>query len=115
MKTVNQDIYLEIDKYERDIFEVVENIKCYILTHECPFLVVDISKLNMIDASKISILCSTFHFSKYQEGSITWYVADSETQQCIRRLRLKNVRTELKTIVDDTLKYFDKKYRSNIH
>lgn len=109
-----QDIYLEIEKYDRDVFEVIDNIKNFILTQECAFLIIDISKMNLIDASKISILCSTFHFSKYPEGNITWRVRDLETQHTIRYMKLKNVAIEIVPQCDKTIEYFDKKYRSSI-
>lgn len=116
MRTANkQDIYLEVDKYDRDIFEVIEHIKNFIFTHECSFLIVDISRMNLIDASKVCILCSTFHFAKYPDGSITWRVNDIETQHAIRYFKLKNVTTEIKIRNDKTIEYFDKKYRSSIH
>lgn len=115
MRAANkQDIYLEIEKYDKDVFEVVEKIKSFILSQECPFLVIDISKMNLIDSSKICILSSTFHFSRYPEGNIAWIVNDIETQHMIRYLKLKNVTTELKVRNDKTIEYFDKKYRLSI-
>ncbi len=115
MKTASkQDLYLKIDGYERDVFEIIDNIKNYILTQECPFLVIDVSKINLIDASKIGVMCSTFHFSKYPDGNITWRVNDIETLQCIRQLKLKNVGIELSPRQNKTIEYIEKRYRSNI-
>ncbi len=115
MKTApKQDLYLKIDGYERDIFEIVDNIKKYILSEECPFLVIDISKLNIIDATKIGAMCSTYHFSKYPDGNITWKVNDIETLHSIRQLKLKTVSIELNPRTNKTIEYIEKKYRSNI-
>lgn len=115
MKSViNQDVYFEFNDYEGSVFDVVEKFKKFILTQDCPFMIIDISKLNMIDAAKISILCSTFHFAKYHEGNIVWRVGDIEAERCIRGLKLKNIKIEIKVQKDSTIEYFDKKYRSNI-
>lgn len=115
MRAANKrDIYLEIERYDKDVFEVIDNIKNFILTQDCPFLIIDISKMNLIDASKICILCSTFHFAKYYDGNVTWRVRDIETQHTIRYLKLKNVTTEITAPNDKTIEYFDKKYRSSI-
>ncbi len=85
-----QKIDLTIKKYNEDIFERVNEVKEYISNNDCQTLYIDISGLNMIDTTKICVLCSTFHFSKYPDGKITWYVKDEITKSLIKRLRLTN-------------------------
>lgn len=115
MRTIeNSHLYLEVGNYQKDIFEIIDEVKTYILTEDCPFLILDISKLNMIDATKACILCSTFHFAKYPEGTVLWQVNDLETLFNIRTLKLKNIKTEVKARLDKTIKYFEQNYRSNI-
>lgn len=97
MKNISdQAMHLDIYSYKENVFETVEYIKDFILNNECSTLSVNISRLNLIDASKISILCSTFHFSKYPDGEITWYVNDRETLQTIKLMKLKNTKFEIK-------------------
>ncbi len=109
-----QDLYLKIDGYERDIFEIVDRVKEYILSVECPFLVVDITNLNLIDASKVGVMCSTFHFSKYPQGNITWKVNDIQTLLSIKQLKLKTVSIELSPRNNKTIEYIERNYRSRM-
>ena len=84
------NIDLTIKKYSEDIFEKINEVKEYINSNDCERLYIDISNLNMVDATKICVLCSTFHFSKYPDGKITWYVKDEITRSLIKRLKLTN-------------------------
>ena len=111
---ISQDIYLEIENYKRDIFEIIDQVKNYILNEDCPFLIVDITKLNLIDTTKVCIVCSTYHFTKYNDGNITWQVSNIEAQRLIYSLKLRNIRTEIKLKNNRTIEYFDKKYRASV-
>lgn len=90
IKTQPIKIDLNIKKYDKDIFEKINEVKQYITNNDCQSLCVDISSLNMIDTTKICVLCSTFHFAKYPNGKITWYVKDEITRNLIKRLKLSN-------------------------
>lgn len=92
---IEKSICLTIDGYRKNVFEAVDYLKNYIINNESNLLSVNISKLNLIDATKISVLCSTFHFSKHPEGEIKWYVQDEETKKTIKLLKLKNVKIEI--------------------
>ncbi len=59
----------------------IENGKCY----------VDISKMNLINATKVAIFCSTYCFINNFQYNLCWIVADSEIQRAISILRLKNI------------------------
>ncbi len=76
--------------------EVVEYIKSYINKNECSEFEADISLLNLIDASRTSILCSTHHFAKYPEGRIYWILKDEQTRSLIMPMRLKNMELRVK-------------------
>lgn len=89
------DIDLFIDNYENDIFEVIEETKNFISEYDCPFVNIDISGLNLIDATKVCILCSTFHFAKYWNGKIKWIVKDELTKIQISKLKLINIEIEV--------------------
>ncbi len=52
---------------------------------------VDISHLNLINAVKIAILCSTYCFIKNFKKKICWIVKDEETLRAISILRLRNI------------------------
>ena len=53
--------------------------------------VIDISSMNLINATKIAIFCSTYCFIKNFKKNLCWLVKDEETRRAISILRLKNV------------------------
>jgi len=69
----------------------VESMKQYILENDCPNLSMDVSHLNIIDASKVTILCSTYHWSKYPKGKISWLISSPEIKELIKPLNLGNI------------------------
>ncbi len=75
----------------KDAVNIVASIKNYIEKHDCPYLSMDISNLNIIDASKVTILCSTYHWAKYPEGKISWKIASKEVKELINPLNLGNI------------------------
>lgn len=100
-KTFPQSAMLKIERYNDNILDVIEDTKEFILKNDCFFLSVDISGLNLIDATKVCILCSTFHYAKYcgldiVGAKIKWIVKDSMTKSQIELLKLDNVEIEIK-------------------
>jgi len=53
--------------------------------------VIDISKMNLINAVKIAILTSTYCFINNFKKRLCWVVADDEIKRAISILRLRNV------------------------
>lgn len=78
--------------YESNALNIVESINNYIRDNDCPNLSMDISHLNVIDASKVTLLCSTFHWSKYPEGNISWKINSSDVRDLVNPLSLGNIR-----------------------
>ena len=64
----------------------IENDKCLI----------DISKMNIINATKMAIFCSTYCFINNFKEKLCWIVADEEIKRAISILRLKNIETLVK-------------------
>ncbi|MBS4760246.1 MAG: hypothetical protein KHX03_06075 [Clostridium sp.] len=96
-----QSAMLKIERYNDDIADVIEETKEFILKNDCFYLSVDISGLNLIDAIKICILCSTFHYAKYcgleiAGSKIRWIVKDNITKEQISLLKLDNIEIEVK-------------------
>jgi hypothetical protein len=77
--------------YRDTTVDIVESIKKYIRDNECPDLTMDISNLNIIDASKVTILCSTFHWAKYPDGNISWKINSNDVEDLITPLGLGNI------------------------
>lgn len=78
--------------------EVIERIKGFINKNKCDEFEADISLLNLIDASRTALLCSTYHFSKYPEGRIYWDLRDEQTRELIAPMRLVNMELRVKQV-----------------
>lgn len=101
LKDYGQDTILKIDHYQNNIYEIINIIKEFIMQYNCRIFVVDISGLNMIDAVKVCVLCSTYHFVKYSgsdggEGKIKWFVKDDMVKSQIHLLKLDNAEVDVK-------------------
>jgi len=57
-------------------------------------LFIDISGYNLLDATKIAIMCSTYCFIKGFEEKICWLTKDEETKKAINILKLMNTETQ---------------------
>ena len=69
-----QNNFLNVTAVNGKTEDVVKSINRYIDRHECKKMCIDISTFNIIDAAKISAICSTKHFSKYPFGALQWVV-----------------------------------------
>lgn len=76
----------------KDARNLVESIKSYINDNHCPRLSMDVSHLNIIEASQVAILCSTYHWAKYPQGKISWKVRSEEVKEIIAPLNLGNIK-----------------------
>lgn len=64
--------------------------------------VIDISNMNLINATRIAILTSTYCFINNFKKKLCWIVADDEIRRAISILRLRNV--------EGIVKSFNKEY-----
>ncbi len=96
-----ENTFLTLKSNICDTKTLAEEVNKYITRQDCERMFVDISLLNMLDAAKISTICSVKHFSKYPTGEIRWIVKDKETSSIIKPLELKTVTTTVKrTIIE---------------
>ncbi|MBQ8635681.1 hypothetical protein IJ425_05975 [bacterium] len=58
--------------------------------------IIDISDMNIINATKTAIFCSTYCFIKNFKKKLCWLVKDEETKRAISILRLRNVEQQIK-------------------
>lgn len=91
-----QEINLKVGNYRQSIFEAIDEAKHFISHNHCPFLNVDISGLNLIDAIKVCVLSTTFHYTKYCNGKIKWLVKDTTIKEQIELLKLDNAQIVIK-------------------
>ncbi len=50
--------------------QILKNIQKYINKFDCPEMTLDLSKLNILDAAKVMVLSSAYHYKKYPEGKL---------------------------------------------
>ena len=90
------------------VSEVIDRIKSFINKHKCDEFEADISLLNLIDASRTALLCSTYHFSKYPQGRIYWDLRDEQTKELIAPMQLMNMELRVKkaqqSVLDNVIK-----------
>lgn len=84
--------YSTFADYGKNTINLVESIKNYISNNHCPNLSMDVSHLNIIEASKVTILCSTYHWAKYPKGKISWKISSEEIKELVSPLNLGNIR-----------------------
>lgn len=75
--------------------EILENVKKYINKFDCPEMTLDLSKLNILDAAKVMVLSSTYHYKKYPEGKV----------KC--RVQSKSVKNLVSSFLTDNLEVID--------
>lgn len=68
----------------------IDMINEHINLCNCENMTVDISRLNIIDACRISTVCSTTHYMKYPEGKINWIVNSTKVKEYTSPMSLGN-------------------------
>ena len=66
--------------------------------------VIDICEMNLIKATKVAILCSTYCFIKDFKKKLCWLVKDEETKRAISILRLQNTHQLVKSQIEERRK-----------
>lgn len=84
---------LELDSLSP--LDTVEFINKYIDNHSCKTMSVDISFMNILDASYVSTLCSTKHYIKYPDGKINWKISSKLVKEFTSGFELGNVEYNL--------------------
>ena len=68
----------------------IDMINEHINLCNCENMTVDISRLNIMDACRISTVCSTTHYMKYPEGKINWIVNSTKVKEYTSPMSLGN-------------------------
>lgn len=75
---------------EKNPNKILDNIKSTIRKSKSANMTFDISMFNLIDASKIATMASTYHFLKFSEGNINWIVNSREIAKMLKPMNLGN-------------------------
>ncbi len=70
--------------------------------------IIDISSMNLINATKVAIMCSTYCFIKGFKKKLCWIVQDEEIRNAISILRLRNI----EQITTEQINKMDMEYAS---
>ncbi len=70
--------------------ENLEKLNTYIQNSNSQYMTVDISSMNIIDASAVASLGSTMHYIKYPEGAISWIVNSTKVKEYTTSMNLGN-------------------------
>lgn len=77
---------------EKNPDKILNSIKSAIRKSKSANMTVDISMLNLIDASKIATMASTYHFLKFSDGKINWIVNSKEIEKMLKPMNLGNTK-----------------------
>ena len=71
---------------------MIDSLKSHIKNTDCNYMTLDISSLNLLDASKIAVECSTNHYLKYPQGLVDCIVKTNKVKNLIKDLILGNMK-----------------------
>lgn len=74
-----------------DTSEFITSVKTYISEHDCPTLSIDISNLSFWEASRLSAIFSTYHWSKYPNGQIDLITTSPEMKELVSPFHMGNI------------------------
>lgn len=61
----------------------LDKFKKFIKSHDCPELTLNLSSLNIFDATKFVLLSSAYHYQKYPSGKIKYQVESDDIKNLI--------------------------------
>ncbi len=71
--------------------EILNNVKKYINKFDCPELKLDLSKLGIFDATKVMVISSAYHYSKYPKGKIQCRVQSDSIKSLVTNFSASNL------------------------
>ena len=94
-------------RLSEDIFSIITDNSSLKLnyTNQPDKYVVDISDMNLINATRIAILTSTYCFINNFKKKLCWVVNDDEIRRAISILRLRNAESTVKTLKEIPMEY----------
>lgn len=71
--------------------QIIDDVKKYINKFDCPEMTLDLSKLNILDAAKVMVLSSAYHYKKYPDGKVKCRVASDNVTGLVSSFITKNL------------------------
>lgn len=63
--------------------KILDNVKNYINKFDCPEMTLDLTELNILDATKVMVLSSAYHYQKYPEGKVKCRVQSDNVKKLV--------------------------------
>ena len=61
----------------------LDKFKKFVKCHDCPELTLNLSSLNIFDATKFVLLSSAYHYQKYPSGKIKYQVESDDIKNLV--------------------------------
>lgn len=71
--------------------QIAEKIKKHIKKYDCPEIELDLSGLNILDAIKVIVLSSTYHYKKYPCGKLKCHRGSDDVKALITSFSISNL------------------------
>lgn len=71
--------------------KILNDVKKYINKFDCPELKLDLSKLNVLDATKVMVISSAYHYNKYPKGKIQCRVQSDSIKNLVTNFAAINL------------------------
>ena len=71
--------------------QILDDVKKYINKFDCPEMTLDLSRLNILEAAKVMMLSSAYHYKKYPEGKIKCRVGSNNVTGLVSSFMTKNL------------------------
>lgn len=68
VQNITKSKYLDLNCGNSE--QILDKVKTYINKFDCPEMMLDLSGLNILEAAKVMVLSSTYHYKKYPQGKI---------------------------------------------
>jgi len=86
-----QNTILKFDLKINDLTRALEDVKQYIDEYDCPEISMDLSELNIIDATRILLVSSVYHYGKYPQGRIKYHYMSEEVSNLAQGIAVSNL------------------------
>ena len=71
--------------------QILDNVKKYISKYDCPEMTLDLSRLNILDAAKVMVLSSAYHYKKYPQGKVKCRVQSDNVKGLVSAFATDNL------------------------
>ncbi len=85
-----QNTFNKFDLKIRNFSSALDEIKSFVDKFDCPEFSIDLSSLNIIDAMKVLMLSSAYHYGRYPDGRIFCRCMSDEIISLIEGVAISN-------------------------